>query len=165
MLEEYSLNLLGARQADALEQHLLLCEKCRKALEETEHYIRLMKAATRENPRQTVTLPPKRLRVWGATGALAAGLAAVFMVVPRPAGSQPVALELISFRGGTGIAHAPARRTLEISFKAPDLPPASEYRVEVVTAAGEHAWTGAAQSSTGRLHATVPATLRKGAYW
>jgi hypothetical protein len=60
---------------------------------------------------------------------------------------------------------APAGRPLDLSISAADIPPAPQYRLEVVNAAGKVVWSDAASLGGGKLTAHVPKPLTAGQYW
>lgn len=165
ILEEYSFGRLEGRETDAVEQHLLLCQPCQAALAEIDEYIRLMKGAT------AGPLPQRpaygRTVAWGSLAALSAGCLTLLMMAPPPLPSQPMEVKLMSFRGGVGaeMPHAPSGRSLDLALQAPDVPEASQYRVELVTSEGQPAWSGSAQPREGKLHALLPGTMARGDYW
>ena len=43
--EAYVMNTLGRADAAVFEEHLLVCSRCRAAIEDAEHYVRAMKIA------------------------------------------------------------------------------------------------------------------------
>ena len=43
--EAYVMNTLGRADAAVFEEHLLVCSRCRAAVEDAEHYVRAMKIA------------------------------------------------------------------------------------------------------------------------
>ena len=45
VLEEYSMGMLSSQDCVSVEEHLLLCVACQGRLEDTEEYIRVVKAA------------------------------------------------------------------------------------------------------------------------
>jgi len=44
-LEQYAMGKLGSDEAAPLEEHLLICPRCLQRLDETEDYIRVIRAA------------------------------------------------------------------------------------------------------------------------
>jgi anti-sigma factor RsiW len=48
MAEAYVLNRLSPPELETYEQHLLICEECRVAVEEADNFIRLFRAAIRD---------------------------------------------------------------------------------------------------------------------
>jgi hypothetical protein len=56
-------------------------------------------------------------------------------------------------------------RPLDLSISAADVPPAPEYRLEIVNAGGKLIWSDAASIGGGKLSAHVPKPLTAGQYW
>jgi hypothetical protein len=182
LLEEYAFGRLIGSRLNAVEEHLLLCEGCQQACEETEQYIRLMQSAARR-----LVLEPRRrtlervwnwvragvpTRAWVWAGVLAAGciVGSVSLTNRFPAVAAPAPLE--SFRGGDSVRgdgeatnSAPARRPLNFTIRAEDVPRAAEYRIEVVTDTGRAVWTQAVQPDQKVLAAHMKRGLAKGLYW
>jgi hypothetical protein len=98
--------------------------------------------------------------------ALALVLGVVELTEGRRAEPAPAAavVALAAFRGGDSGAFfdGPARRPLELTIDAPDLPAAAGYRVEVVGATGREAWSGAA---TAPMSPSIAKGLPPGIYW
>jgi len=164
VLEEYVFGRLSEPKTAVLEEHILICGRCQVSLAEVDEYIRLMKfAAARslETPRSSNS---KRVVV-ATAGVLVAACIAVFTWFkphhPAAAGT------LISIRGraGTPIILAEAGRPLELSIPAAQVPPAPQYRLEVVTSTGESVWSGWVTAGTDRLSAHVTRSLEAGMYW
>jgi|SRR6185437_9079123 len=166
MLEEYTFNQLSVSQVEALELHLLVCEPCQNALEETQQYIRSMKAGLTRTALRPTAVPMRKRFLWGMAAALALG-AALLVTTPHLDNTEPVPVNLVSLRGGPGAAtsRAPARRPLEVAFEIPDARIAPGYHVEVVTTKGERAWSGVAKPREGKLYAVLPGTMARGNYW
>jgi hypothetical protein len=45
ILEKYALNTLSSQETGPLEEHLLICQRCRTNLEELDEFVAVMKAA------------------------------------------------------------------------------------------------------------------------
>jgi hypothetical protein len=185
LLEEYSFGRLNEFQAAPLEEHLLVCTSCQQTLAGLDQYILLVKMAA--GP-EVLSLTPPRWRIWfdrlnewagGGrrravrvvwTTALAGAMgsaAALLLLRSQASISPPVAIELVSYRGGGNAASAVATagRPLDLAVDIPDLPSAASYRVEVVTTTGSRVWEGAPHTAGGKLSAHLPQGLRPGAYW
>ncbi|HLH44000.1 MAG TPA: hypothetical protein VKV74_13500 [Bryobacteraceae bacterium] len=177
VLEEYAFRRLREEEIAPLEEHLLFCSGCQKALAEIDEYKFLMKTGTarlasaaavrRQGWRRLVQ--PKlgwRTLAWGAAGAAACLLGVVYLNSQKTA--VPVAVALASFRGAQDLNkafHAPSRRPLKLQIDLSDAPAAASYRVEVVTAAGSRAWSGAPQLHDGKWEAAVSPGLARGLFW
>jgi len=175
--ETYVFGRLSDQEAATVEEHLLVCESCQVTLQRVTEYIQLMKAGTAS--RHTAPADPF-VRCWRkfrhstaqpvGRAVWITGLAAVCFALWLPTGSRPssetTSVRLESFRGGdVAIAHAPARRSLDLSIDASDVPPAPEFRVIIVTSSGKQVWTGAAAGSGGMLSVHVSQGLAAGTYW
>ena len=164
VLEEYVFGRLSEPKTAVLEEHILICGRCRTALAEVDEYIRLMKFGTSlslETPRRR---SGKRVVV-AASGVLAAACIAVLTwFKPHP---PAAAVTLVSVRGGAGtpVIRVEAGRPLELSIPAAEVPPAPQYRLEVVTSTGESVWSGWVPAGTDKLSAHVTRSLEAGMYW
>ena len=139
-MERYSLGKLGLSDVERIEEHLLVCEQCRRQLEETELYVKAMRQASEE-----LGLQPKR-RPWWRRNAPAMTLAAcaiaiVVLALPRPAQLPPLAVDLQATRSDT-VQTAPAGRPLWLRPDLTGLPPVLSYRLEVVDRDGGPTWGG-----------------------
>jgi hypothetical protein len=179
--EEYSFGRVRDSAEAALEEHLLVCERCQITLANTDQFVRLMKVATASFPAN----PPQRWKVLPfkpgnrrakVAAALAVACVAAFAVI-GPARSlvaghtvsapEPVLVKLKSVRAGSeaGMNRAPAKHPLELSIALSDIPLVPRYRLEVVTFWGKAIWSGPADLKDGALSAHVAKRLGKGTYW
>lgn len=175
VLERYSMDhsaaLLSEEEREQVEEHLFLCESCRKQLDECDQWVALMKAAAAPVTHGTAFgSPPFWQRWWravnefGSWPALAGGLAmvvAVLWVAPSAfspgVGSGVSSVSLSAMRGNDLRVRVQAGAALELKVEDADVAGSS---VLVVDAAGRQVWSGALQGNVAR----VP-TLKKGAYW
>jgi hypothetical protein len=169
-LEEYAFNRLSEAEAEALEEHLLVCAACQASLAEIDEYIFLMKEATAAYQPATSAKGGKR-NVWlktalmgYAAGAIALAATVFLILASRPAppieGASPVSL--IALRGPS-MSHARPGRPLELTLDTTGLATQSglasggsttgdstggglasstSYRVEVIDAGGKPVWSG-----------------------
>lgn len=180
--EKYVFGRLSDQEAATVEEHLLVCESCQAALQEVAEYIQLMKAGTAS--RHSASADPlargwRRFRDPAAQPVGRAvwitGLAAVCFALWLPTGSRPssetASVRLESFRGGgVAIAHAPARKPLDLSIddlsiNASDVPASPEYRVTVITSSGKQVWAGTPNRSDAILSVHLAQGLNSGTYW
>jgi len=171
VFENYAFDRLRLEEANDLEEHLLLCERCQNTLAETDDYIRLMKAATAAYVAEcgpefkNVLAQPPRFRDYGlGWNALAAAVLLLTCLTALPSWRTPlgdpqtVRLEAYRTGGASALTRCPAGRALDLKIDLTDIPPASGYRVEVVDATGLRVWFGG-----------TPARLTKGlapgTYW
>lgn len=172
-LEQYSLGRLGDDQAAPLEEHLLLCEACRRRVEEFDEFVAVMRTALRETENEQPA--PARLVPllrWLAVvpkpawaGAMAAVLAAV-LLVPRwqQAPAEPYAVQLEALRAVSS-AEAPAGRPLVLTVDFTGLELGRDYRVELVDAFGSGVWKGSVRPAAERTDVTLNRSLPRGQYW
>jgi hypothetical protein len=187
--ERYSLRQLPEDQLAPVEEHLLVCPKCRRRLSEVDEYIATVKVAAlqivgTEAPEQRV--PGRRLHAvvrrpfqWSlplSAGVVVTVLFAFIYFGPyrAVAGSQ---VTLIASRGGAvgAIAEAPAHTSLTLIVDAGDISPASSIRLELVDSHGDMVWKalGARQISViqkgatqqNQITARIGRPLEAGLYW
>lgn len=169
-LETYARGRLPEAELAGLEEHLLVCAACQKALETHDIYLRAMRAALRHPPEEVPAasgtagwFSGRRGFAWA--GALAA-IVLVFLAIPwESAPPVPVAVTLSSFRGAEAVkmARAPAGSPLELGIDSVEATP--ECRIEIVNAVGEPAWNGGLVATTKGLEARVEKGLSAGQYW
>lgn len=175
--EEYTFERLDEAHTAKLEEHLLLCERCRAELKQSDHYILGMKVAMERFASETSSRKPRRVlpfpvagRAGGisiAAALLAACIATAIWIMPRGAPPGPVQIALSSLRGGAEpvMNRAPAGHPLELSVRSMGLPPGRDYRLEVVTSAGQRVWSGRTENVNGEFSGRLSANLRAGTYW
>jgi hypothetical protein len=165
LLEEYFFHRLVEARVAEVEEHLLICEVCRNAVQELDVFIPSMKAAvTPPAPSQFWPLSKtSRIGAWSAAAALVVALV-VFWNRPL---ENPVPTDVIlsSIRGVESRSEAPAGKTLQLHIEAPDLVSGQAYRVAVVDASGKSVWTGTSTDEDGKILAQVPKRLMSGMYW
>jgi hypothetical protein len=174
-LEQYSLGRLGDEQATPLEEHLLVCEACRRRVEEFDEFVAVMRAALREESegQQPAPARPFTLLRWLAAvprpawaGAMAAVLAAVLLVPWRhQAPAEPYAVHLEALRAASSAAVAPAGRPLVLNVDFTGLELGRDYRLEVVDAFGAGVWRGSVRPAAERAPVALGRSLRRGQYW
>jgi hypothetical protein len=178
-LERYALGGLSADELEEVEEHLILCSSCQERLDETDSFVRTMRAAA---AKMRATPEPKRkwftfrlpwlLTLPTPVWALAtATLLVLGVVMLRPgarlpmAGAPPVAVMLEARRGVDVGATAPSGRPLSLEMSLQGLPVHNVYRMELVDAGGSSLWQGAASPQGDRLVAQCEQRLRPGQYW
>jgi anti-sigma factor RsiW len=176
LLDEYVFGRLQEPALSTLEDHLFTCSSCQSTLVELDDYIRATKTALVELQHASsapATWPPAWACLRGGTTTIwAVGLmlvlagSAIVSWRKQPA-AEAVAVTLAAFRGGdaAGFAHAPARKPLDLVIDGTSLPAASAYRLQIVNASGESAWSGAAVASDQKLSAHLSKGLGPGVYW
>jgi hypothetical protein len=176
VLESYLLQRLPEAELAAVEEHLLVCEKCQLQAEETEEFIRVTRAALQSAGRK----PARSARHASAAGFLHSWLsvpvfaaviatvaAAVFLPVHRPTAALPPShVNLSAMRGPeTMPAHVPAGSRLILDLDTAGLPNEGAYGVRIVDSHGAQVWTGVPQLLGNGIRAEVGAGLRPGRYW
>ena len=164
--EEYAFGRVSEDDANAIEEHLLICEDCQYALHRTTEYIQVMKAASAAYVAEHSTVSHKKKLGSESQGRKAAAAAALLLMCLtalwswRNLPSDPTTIALEAYRAGgpSAMTQAPAGRPLNLQIDLKDLPPASGYRVEVVDINGRRVWFG---GTPARLTKGLPA----GTYW
>jgi hypothetical protein len=168
VFEDYAFERLRPLETSDFEEHLLVCEKCQDTLATTDEYIRLMKTAIAAGVGERLPARARSFQFFPQRGmrghavAVAMVCLIVLAVLPfwwRPfAGPQTVVLAAYRAGGASAFARCPAGRPVELKIDLSDLPPASQYRVEVVDSAGHRVWLG-------RTPANLTSGLSAGTYW
>jgi hypothetical protein len=180
-LERYSMGTPVGPEAEALEEHLLICPTCQDELAEIDAYVRTLRtAASRLRLERPLSRPRTRSGFWGFFGqpGLAYGaIAAVCLMlavwvsvarqVPGSSGYPPVAVVLQAVRGpGAAIdSRAPDGQALVLRADLSGLPPQSRWELEVVDARGTRVHRSAGSVSEGRLEVQLGTGLAAGQYW
>jgi len=153
-LEEFVFGRLDGAELDRLEEHLLVCETCRKSLTETENFV----ASTRAAARKMLGAPapvPKARRFSAPALALAGALAILFLAVSFsvvPYFRSPQTVMLVAERGGNQ-GQADAGRPLNLELDVSGLE--SSRWLEIVDAEGKHLHAAPLKTSE-----TAPSVLR-----
>ncbi len=137
-IEKYSLRVTAEPDLTRIEEHLLVCEFCRKQVEDSDFYVRSMQTAAARSRREAGTAFP-----WRALLPVAAVLIIGFVLFHRT-GQAPLAVVLTATRGGgAGVAaRAPQGKRLALQPDTTGLPPAGSYRLEMVDQNGGLVWAG-----------------------
>ncbi len=166
-IEEFVFGRLRGTDLDDFEEHLLVCELCRRRLTETETFVASTRAATRKilgapppTPKPRRFSPP----ALALAGAMAVALlTASFFILPKFREAQPV--DLTAERGVTRI-EARAGNPLNLRLAVGDLgesaPPVRW--LEIVNAQGARMHSAAVSAAKGYvLHGAPP--LPQGQAW
>jgi anti-sigma factor RsiW len=170
-LEEFVFGRLDGAALDDLEEHLLICEACRRRLTETENFV----ASTRAAARKMLGAPPPtpKPRRFSAPALALAGvlgislLVAYFTILPRFRSPQTVTL--VAERSGTP-GQASSGRPLDLRLDAEGLGSApgaggSEVRwLEIVNSQGARLHSAAVTATQGLVVYRSPA-LPRGQTW
>jgi hypothetical protein len=177
-LEEYSFGRVAEPALAEVEEHLLVCPLCQGRLAEIDQYKALMRTALSHPGRRTgsvwfrsLQFPIPRFvprRVWAGACVVAVGLMVALAWGKRPHSTPPsAAVILVAMRGADpgGIAHAPARALLDLKIDTRDLPPAPQYRLQMVNATGYEVWNASVRPMDGEISAHSTRGWPAGIYW
>jgi len=160
VFENYAFGRLSESHVSALENHVLVCEKCQCRLAETVDFILLMKSGT--SAYREGGLPPgsrgarNGLR-WNAAAAAIILLTCLTGLLSwKTPSEEPKTVVLDAYRGEA--IKAPAGEPLELQIDLSDVLPAVAYRVEIVDATGRRLWFGGTPARVGK-------GLSPGIYW
>ena len=153
--EAYALGRLSDSENEELEEHLLVCEPCRKSLDANIAYISAMREQLSAMPARRdwlAWLRPQfapRLALGGAVAALVATVGLYFALGNHTQYAPVAALQLTAIRGETPTVR-PAR---ELDLTLGSLPSAGgPFQVEVVDVNGAKIWSGSTATSTFAVH-------------
>ena len=165
LLEEYFFHRLAEARVAEIEEHLLICEDCRIAVQKLDAFILTMKAEA-ARPATSQLWQGSQSSNIGALSAAALVVAALVVFWTRPLDNPtPVDVILSSIRGIELSSEAPAGKSLRLHIDAPDLVPGPAYQVALVDAAGGSVWTGTATDADGEILAQIQKRLMSGMYW
>ena len=165
VLELYALRRLAEEDEAPLEEHLLICGKCRDRLEEMDEYVAAMREALEHGPAAQPVARPKRMPRLAWAGVLvAAGILALAVPLWRT-NEPPREVVLRSWRGAAdaGDAKAPAAAPLAVRLAGEGLPERPRYRVEVVDDRGQSIHEEILEAA--RLTLSLNSGLDAGHYW
>jgi len=146
--ERYSMGVLSEQEEARLEEHLLVCENCRRQVTDADEYAGAMRSACVAIEEKAAREPKRGWLVSRPAWALAAAVvlaAGLFLFLGR-SNVAPVAVQLAAVRGGHVGAVAPAGAPLILFADTNGLPQAGGYRLEIVDAVGGKVWEGAFQA-------------------
>lgn len=174
LLERYTLLQLSEEKLAPVEEHLLVCERCRENLTEVENFVGGMKMAARQvlhGQKQVrhVQVVPKRPRQWTlpfASGMLISTLL-IFVYVGRPHAVLQTEVALTASRGASDstIARVPAGSSLVLKAAAHDINPGSKLRLELANSEGRVVWQGETEAQAGLITARLNHAFDRGQYW
>ncbi len=145
-IERYSLGEVSEGEAASWEEHLLLCETCRRLVEQSDAYATAMGRAAALL--RAESKKPSGFRLPRIVPVLACAALILFAgLLWRPAWFStqppvPVAVALTVTRGPALAVTAPAGAPLRIEPDLTGLPPWPSYRLEMVDSVGNSVWTG-----------------------
>lgn len=169
VLERYAMGRSPGPEMTAFEEHLLVCESCQDRLAVQDSIRQRVRdgAVALQHPSGVVWWPFPRFG-WAA-GLVAVGLA-IFAGYQwqsvRRYPATPTVILLQTTRGAEDPApSAPAGRPLTVVLDLTGLPQFSEYKLEVVRAAGSPVLQASGAPQGNRLQATLPSGLAADAYF
>lgn len=162
ILEAYALHRLPEEQVPEVEMHLLACEACQHTLADLDTFIASVKAASAGPLASRKPFP-----YWPSALAAAVLLVGAFFLWDSGARPVPATIVLTSLRAGEAAAQiGPANEPLELNIASSEVDGRAGFRIEVVTQAGERAWSGpVTRSAEGKALASVDKRLSAGSYW
>ena len=174
VLERYGMRRLPEAECEQVEQHILFCKPCLTLLEESGHWVSLMKAAAL--PEGGLRKPAPIWKHWmeAVSGslagfprpALAGGFAALLVVLitpavlptrPPPRVAQTSTVKLTAIRGNVLDVTVKAGVSFEIEVDDSGGLPGT---ITVVNADGKKIWNGPLQGNRAKIPALAP-----GSYW
>ncbi len=143
-IEGYSMGTIPEEISAQFEEHLLVCETCRKRVTESDELVRAMRQAAGEI-RQQEALPAHAwlTRSMPLLAAAAVIVAALLFGWSRLGAKPEFAVSLMAMRGGDMLAHAPAGTPLALHPDTTGLPAPASYGLEIVNSLGKSVWHGA----------------------
>ena len=144
-IEKYSMGRCTDEELDRCDEHLLICEPCRRQVEATDVFLRAMRgAAARSQPLPRIRRDwfhfPRLIPVLAAAAAL---LAIAWFGAPSLLPTPPAATVLLTAsRGPATQIQAPSGAPLALRPDLSGIPSWPSYRLEVVDAAGARLWQG-----------------------
>ena len=144
-IERYSMGRSTGEELDRWDEHLLICETCRRQVGEADVFLRAMRRAAAHSQQL-----PRIRRVWRhlprimpILAALAALLAVAWFVAQHLVLTPPATSIPLTAPRGPGIQiQAPSGTPLALQPDLSGLPTWPFYRLEVVDAAGARLWQG-----------------------
>jgi hypothetical protein len=168
VLELYSLGRLPEPELDRADDHLLICHTCQDRLQETDDYIKAVRAAAAALEAEPQKSTWRQLMeglfavpkpAWAAAGA--AALAALMLPVFGPTASDPQTVELSAYRNSQSTT---VNEGAPLNLKLPRA--ATGSFAEIVPATGgRSAWSGTPVREGEVLTLKVDTGLAEGAYW
>ena len=157
-LERFSLGRVSEEETERFEEHLLVCEPCRRSYEEAESYVNAMRAAALESRRESAERRswwslPRLVPALAGLALLAVGFLAIGLFT-RPA-PPPLAVVLTATRGTVPGGTAPAGRSMALTPDVTGISTPGPYRLQVVNERGIVTWQGKYDPASGA--AKVPA--------
>lgn len=188
ILELYAMKRLQAAEVEALEEHLLVCERCQECLLECERYVRAVRIAAartvdpeaqqkeagwRKRLAQAGLSGPKQARVMSAAWAFACcAVIAGIVTLPRSAresdGRGYHEIQLQATRGAEDEAASSNAIRVLLNLDVSGVGESRTYVLTIVDLDGALVWrreVAADQAESGRLRVPVDQKLKTGEFW
>lgn len=172
-LENCLLNRISEEDRCTVEEHLLICDACRDALQDIHATILARNSALEQIERDAPVRSPKWVRFVTPARAYAGSAAAVVALLswtylartgsPVPESQVSLAATRSAAAGQSSYAAANSRVTLKLDTSS--LPATGRYLVEVVGPAGDLIWTGAVAARTPSVTVRLAKPLEARRYW
>jgi hypothetical protein len=139
-LERYSMGTSPPEAAAPLEEHLLTCGACQDRLQETDAYLRAMRASSEQIRRDEKAANRREWRIPAWFPVMVTVACGIVLVVATPRLIRPpgpaVAVSLTALRSGAAGNSAPSGRELMLHPDLTGLAEDSSYRLEIVNQTG-----------------------------
>jgi hypothetical protein len=172
-LENCLLNRVSEQERQTIEEHLLICDPCRDALQDIHATLLARNQALEELEREQPVRSRKWVRFGFPTPAYAACGAAVIALMswtylartgaPIPESQVTLAATRSGAASQSDYARAGSRVTLKLDTTS--LPAAERYLVEVVDLSGTRIWSGEVPARTPALTVRLTKPVPAGRYW
>jgi hypothetical protein len=176
-LEQYHLQQLAEPAAEAVEEHLLVCEHCRTQLEELEVFTKTFRAVAPILGREDALAERGGLREWlrrqfrNPIPALAFGAVAALALFVGPMAWRtgpamgPVAVVQLEAIRANAFPEAPAGRPLQFGLELTGLAPSPSFRAEITNENGQSLFTQTVTPAGPAARLELAEGLRAGRYW
>lgn len=178
-VEDFLFQRLSGVSREAVEEHLLFCETCRKRVEEEESFLEAVRGASERLELEAIAGPAggiaaegeARRRSWRPMWAMAAAAAVVFVAgtvslrVFRPSGVTEVALRIERTAEASLEGAVPEGESLLLRADLQGLPPLSSLRWVVVDRSGRPVAEGSVAPEQETAEILLPRGLSAGLYW
>ena len=165
-IESYCMGVVSEEECARLEEHLLICETCRRKVAESDDQLAAMQGAALNfrarslQPEESKPFLIRRLPFLSALGLVAAGS---MVALVRLGGlrwvhsaSPALTVDLQATRGDGIEARAPAGRPLLLNLELSGLPVHPSYRVVAVDRLGKKVWEGTVPPQDSKAAASLP---------
>lgn len=166
-LEMYSLSRLSGAELDAVDDHLFRCARCQERVSLEEEYLRAVKLGLQAmNEVEKPASRPWLTRALSIAASLLIGAISLTWWTLHPIASvSPAVLTLTPLRTAASPITVRPHQPLAIRIPREGLTTDGPFRVDIVRADNQPAWTGPATASTTQLEIHLAHGLPPGHYW